>query len=115
VEAREFSQAVAIFADVAERARGIGDQWWEGQARLNLAWAHLESNDPVSALDVLTPLVSTGLRGCTYEDEALLYLSWAQRMVGNHAAALTAVDAALQLAENAGHRAREAYFLIPRV
>jgi tetratricopeptide (TPR) repeat protein len=112
VEAREFSQAVANFADVAERARGIGDQWWEGQARLNLAWAYLESGDPVSALDVLTPLVSTGLRGCTYEDEALLYLSWAQRMVGNHAAALTAVDAALQLAENAGHRAREAYFLI---
>ena len=109
----ELSQAATYFADVAARARGIDDPWWEGVARMNLAEAQLESGSPDSALEIVIPLPQffADLREQGYEANSLRLLSRAQREVGNQAAALTAIDAALQLAENANGRASEAHCL----
>jgi tetratricopeptide (TPR) repeat protein len=110
---RELPQAAVYFTDVAAKARGIGDPWWDGVARSNLAEAYLESGALASALEILTPLprVFAGLQEPAYESSTLWVLSRAQREVGNQTAALTAINAALHIAENTGNRAWEAYLL----
>jgi tetratricopeptide (TPR) repeat protein len=110
---RELSDAAAYFADTADRARGISDAHWEGMARMNLAEAQLESGNAASALEIATPLPQffADLREPAYRGNALWLVSWARRLLGDQAAALTAIDAALQIAENAGNRMWEAHWL----
>jgi tetratricopeptide (TPR) repeat protein len=111
---RELTQAVAYFTDTAERARADQDAHWEGLGCMNLAEAQLEAEDTVSALETIRPLPQFFAdRGDpAYEGNALWLLAWAERLAGNLAAAQTAIDRALSIAEQASNRMWEAWWLV---
>jgi tetratricopeptide (TPR) repeat protein len=111
---RQFAEAGAHFADTAARARRIGDSHWEGLGRMNMAEAQLEAGDAAVALQTVAPLPRffADLHDPGYEGNALWLLSWAERLAGNHAAARTAIHAALHIAESASNRMWEALWLI---
>jgi tetratricopeptide (TPR) repeat protein len=111
---RELAEAAAYFAGTAERAHRIGDLHWEGLGRMNLAEAQLEAGDVAPALQTARPLPQffADLHDPGYEGNAFWLLSWSERLAGNLAAALAAIDAALRIAENAGNRMWEASWLI---
>jgi tetratricopeptide (TPR) repeat protein len=110
---RELTDAAAYFAATAERAHQIGDLHWEGLGRMNLAEARLEAGDVASALQTARPLPQffAGMHDPGYEGNAFWLLAWAERVAGNLAAALAAIEAALRIAENAGNRTWEAAWL----
>jgi tetratricopeptide (TPR) repeat protein len=110
---RELREAAAYFADTADRALALGDLWWQSMARTNLAEAQIESGNAASALVILAPLPRffADLRQHSLEGNALWLVGWAQRLLGDLAAAQTAIDSALQIAENADNRAWEAHWL----
>ena len=111
---RDLSEAAARFAATAERARRIGDEHWNGLGRMNLAEAQLEADDVALALGTARPLPRffAERREPAYEGNALWLLSWAERLAGNLAAAQTAIDEALRIAEQAGNRMWEAWWLV---
>jgi tetratricopeptide (TPR) repeat protein len=111
---RELSEAAARFAATAERARGIGDAYWDGLGRMNLAEARLEADDVTRALETVRPLPRffAERRDPAYEGNALWLVSWAERLAGNLAAAQAAIDEALRIAEQASNRMWEAWWLI---
>jgi tetratricopeptide (TPR) repeat protein len=100
--------------DTAERARADQDAHWEGLGCMNLAEAQLEAEDTVSALETIRPLPQFFAdRGDpAYEGNALWLLAWAERLAGNLAAAQTAIDRALSIAEQASNRMWEAWWLV---
>jgi tetratricopeptide (TPR) repeat protein len=95
-------------------ASAIGDAQWEGMARANLAEAQLEAGDTALALRTLAPLPQhfADLRNPGQEGNALFLLGRAHRLAGNLAAAREAMDSALSIAEQAGNRMWEAWWLI---
>jgi tetratricopeptide (TPR) repeat protein len=111
---RQLAEAAIYFADTAEQARGIGELHWEGLGRMNLAEVQLEAGDEILALQTLTtlPQFFADMGDPAYEGNALWLLSWAQRLSGNPAAARTAIDAALRIADDASNRMWEAFWLI---
>jgi tetratricopeptide (TPR) repeat protein len=111
---RELAEAAARFAATAERARRIGDAHWDGLGRMNLAEAQLEADDVTLALETVRPLPRffAERRDPAYEGNALWLLSWAERLAGNLAAAQSAIDEALRIAEQASNRMWEAWWLI---
>jgi hypothetical protein len=111
---REFPAAITYFERTAANARDLGDLQWEGLARMNLAETRLESGHPEVALEIVAPIPSlfADLHDQAYEGNALWLLSWAHRLLGNHAEALAAIDSALRIAERASNRMWEAFWLI---
>jgi tetratricopeptide (TPR) repeat protein len=111
---RELSEAAAYFTDTAHKARGAGDLWRERMAQMNLAEAHLDAGDAAQAVEIATslPQFFADRQEQAYEGNALWLLSWGRRLLGDHAAALTAIEAALQIAENANNRMWEAWWLV---
>lgn len=111
---RELSDAAARFAATAERARRIGDARWDGLGRMNLAEAQLEADDVARALETVRPLPGffAERRDPAYEGNAFWLLSWAERLAGNLVAAQAAIDEALRIAEQAGNRMWEAWWLV---
>jgi tetratricopeptide (TPR) repeat protein len=81
---------------------------------MNLAEALLDAGDVPPALDTVRPLPRFFAdRGDSpYEGNALWLLSWAERLAGNAGAARAAIDAALRIAEQAGNRMWEAWWLV---
>ena len=114
IRTRELSAAVAYFADAAERARTIGDHWWETVARSNLAEAQLEVGHAAQALEIVQPLRQFFAdRGEPLnEGNTFWLLSRAHRMLGDPGSALTMISAALRIAEDASNRMAEGYCLI---
>ncbi|MCW2929721.1 MAG: hypothetical protein JWM19_683 [Actinomycetia bacterium] len=114
IRSRELSAAVAYFADAADRARTIGDRWWETIAQSNLAEAQLEVGHAAQALEIVGPLGQFFAdRGEPLNEGSMLWLlSRAHRMLGDPASALTTISAALRIAEDAGNRMAEGYWLI---
>jgi tetratricopeptide (TPR) repeat protein len=82
-------------------------------AQMNLAEAHLEAGNTAQAVEIVTPLPRffADRQEQAYEGNALWLLSWGRRLLGDHTAALTAIEAALQIAENVSNRAWEAHWL----
>jgi tetratricopeptide (TPR) repeat protein len=111
---RQLAEAATYFRDTAERARRIGDLYWEGLGRMNQAEAQLEAGDAALGLQTVAPLPQffAGLHDPAYEGNTLWLLSWAHRLAGNHTAALAAIDAALRIAEDASNRVWEAWWLV---
>ncbi|MGH3246666.1 MAG: ATP-binding protein [Trebonia sp.] len=111
---RELSEAAGYFLQAAAMARSIGDARWEGMAHANLAEARMEAGDIALALETVAPLpqLFAGLNNPGQEGNALWLLSRAQRIDGNFSGAMVAIDAALRIAENAGNRMWEAWWLI---
>jgi tetratricopeptide (TPR) repeat protein len=111
---RRLTEAAAYFTDTAERARLIGDSYWEVAGRMNLAETRLEAGDAAIALQTVEPLrrLLADLHDPAHEGNALWLLSWAERLAGNLTAAMAAIDAALRIAEDASNRMWEAFWLI---
>jgi tetratricopeptide (TPR) repeat protein len=111
---RQLTEAATYFTATAEQAQRIGDSHWEGLGRMNLAEAQLEVGDGSLALRTVAPLPQffADLHDPAYEGNALWLLAWAERLAGNLAAAKTAIDAALRIAEDASNRMWEAFWLI---
>lgn len=111
---RAFSDAAGYFAATAERARRAGDARWEGMARMNLAEVQLEAGDVTLALETVRPLPQffAQRQDPACEGNALWLLAWAERLSGNLTAAQEAIDGALRIAEQAGNRVWEAWWLI---
>jgi tetratricopeptide (TPR) repeat protein len=111
---RELEEAAAYFEGTAERARQAGDEPWDGWGRSNLAEAQLESGDAVLALETIRPLPQffADLHDPISEGNARWLLAWAERLAGNLTAAQTAIDEALQIAEQASNRICEAWWLV---
>jgi tetratricopeptide (TPR) repeat protein len=110
---RDLSQAAAYFSETADKARVAGEPRWEAIAGMNLAESHLEAGHVAQALDVLEPLPRLfAERGeVAYEGNSLWLLSWARRLRTDTGAALSAIDAALRIAEDASNRMWEAHWL----
>jgi tetratricopeptide (TPR) repeat protein len=111
---RNLAEAARYFSATADRARRVGDRYWEGLGRMNLGEAQLEAADTELALRTVEPLpgLFVGLHEPAYEGNALWLLSWAERLAGNYDAALVAIDGALHIAEDASNRAWEAWWLV---
>jgi tetratricopeptide (TPR) repeat protein len=111
---RDLPEAAGHFTQAAAMASAIGDAQWEGMARANLAEAQLEAGDTALALRTLAPLPQhfADLRNPGQEGSAQFLLGRAHRLAGNLAAAREAMDSALRIAEQAGNRMWEAWWLI---
>jgi ATP/maltotriose-dependent transcriptional regulator MalT len=83
-------------------------------AQANLAGTQIEAGETALALLTLAPLPQhfVGLRDPGQEGNALLLLCRAHRLGGNLPAAREAIDSALRLAEQAGNRMWEAWWLV---
>ncbi|MBO0802967.1 MAG: cytochrome C [Nocardiopsaceae bacterium] len=114
LKARDLPAATAYFTDTRDRAHSAGEPYWEGTARLNLATAFLESGRAAWAMEILTPLPRffADQRSQVDEGAAHYLIAGAHRLLGDHAAALAAIDAALKIAEDAGNRMWEGHWLI---
>lgn len=111
---RQLAEASAYFQATAERARRLGDVQWEGLGRMNWGEAQLEAGEVARGMETIAPLPQfyADRNDPGYEGNALWLLSWAHRLAGNPTAALTAIDAALRIAEDASNRTWEAWWLI---
>jgi tetratricopeptide (TPR) repeat protein len=111
---RNLAEAARFFERTADNARNVGDQRWDGLARMNLAETHLESGNPELALQIVAPLAAffSDLQDPAYEGNAFWLLSWTQRLLGNYADALTSITSALQIAERTSNRMWEAFWLV---
>lgn len=111
---RELSEAARYFEAVAKRAGQAGDAHWNGLGRMNLGEAQLEAGDVALALETIRPLPEffAERHDPIYEGNALWLLAWAERLAGNLAAAQATIDGALRIAEQAGNRACEAWWLV---
>ena len=111
---RELTEAAGYFTQAAAMANAIGDARWEGMTRANLASTQTETGDIGLALRTAAPLAQhfAGLRDPVQQGNALFLLGRAHRLAGNLAAAQEAMDLALRLAEQAGNRACEAWWLV---
>jgi len=110
---RELTAASAYFESIVERARDLGDSRWAGIGRTNLAEAQLESGNAELGLATVRSLTQffTQPRDPAFEGNAYWLLSWAHRLAGAPAAAASAIESALLIAENAGNRTWEAHWL----
>jgi tetratricopeptide (TPR) repeat protein len=111
---RKLSDAIDYFASATEQARDNGDPWWEAIARSNLVGAQLELGHERQVREVIGSLRQFfAARGEQLnEGNALMLLSRAYRLLRDPASALTAIGAALQLAEDLGNRTLEGFWLI---
>jgi tetratricopeptide (TPR) repeat protein len=112
--ARELPEATDYFTQAAALTGPIGDALWAGMVTANLAQTQMEAGDIALALRTLAPLPGAfaGLRSPGQQGNALLLQGRAHRLEGNLPAAREAMDSALRLAEEAGNRMWEAWWLI---
>jgi tetratricopeptide (TPR) repeat protein len=111
---RELAEATDYFTCIVDRARATGEPRWDGTARVNLAHTLLEAGRTARAMEILAPLPEffARRRDQLNEGTALHLIALAHRALGDPAAALAPIDAALRIAETAGSRGWEAHWLV---
>jgi len=111
---RALAEAADHFARTGALAHAAGDARWDGLGHMNLAEAQLEAGDASAGLATAAPLPQffAERQDVAYEGNSYWLLSWAHRISGDPASALAAIQSALHIAENAGNRSWEAWWLV---
>ncbi|WP_111171200.1 tetratricopeptide repeat protein [Spongiactinospora gelatinilytica] len=111
---RELDDAASYFQRAATGFSELADLRWESLALSNLAEAHLEADAAERALAILSPLpeVFARLNDPAMRGNSLWLIAWARRLSGDLAAAASAINGALGIAEEDGNRMQEGFWQI---